>query len=61
MERHLADNDFLIAERYTIADIALYAYTHVAHEGGFDLSRYPNIQSWLARVARQHRHVPIDA
>ena len=61
MERHLADHEFLVAGRYTIADIALYAYTHVAEEGGFDLAPYPAIQSWLARVAAQPRHVPIDA
>lgn len=61
MERHLAGHDFLVAGRYTIADIALYAYTHVAGEGGFDLARYPSIQSWLTRVAAQPRHIPIDA
>jgi glutathione S-transferase len=61
MERHLAARDFLVGERYTVADIALYAYTHVAEEGGFDLSRYPNIAEWLARVARQPGHVPITA
>ena len=61
LERHLASHAFLVAERYTIADIALYAYTHVAHEGGFDLSAYPAIGSWLTRVAAQPRHVPIGA
>ena len=61
MERHLASSPFLVGEDYTIADIALYAYTHVAHEGGFDLRRYPAIGSWLARVAAQPRHVPITA
>lgn len=50
---------FLVGERYTIADIALYAYTHVAGEGGFDLSVYPAIAAWLERVASQPRHVPI--
>jgi len=59
MERHLSAKRFLVAERYTIADIALYAYTHVAHEGGFDLAGRPAIASWLARVAAQPRHVPI--
>ena len=44
---------------YTIADIALYAYTHVAHEGGFDLAPYPAVNAWLARVAGQPRHIPI--
>jgi glutathione S-transferase len=61
MERHLATSSFLVGERYTLADIALYAYTHVAHEGGFDLGRYPAIGLWLARVAAQPRHVPITA
>ena len=46
-------------DRYSIADIALYAYTHVAHEGGFDLGRFPSINAWLERVAAQPGHVPI--
>ena len=41
MERHLDGRDFLVGDRYSIADISLYAYTHVAHEGGFDLAPYP--------------------
>ena len=61
LERHLADRTFLVAERYTIADIALYAYTHVAGEAGFDLSRYPSVVAWLERTRRQPGHVPIDA
>ena len=61
MESHLAGHDYLAAERYTIADIALYAYTHVAHEGGFDLATYPAIRAWLGRVAAQPAHVTIDA
>jgi glutathione S-transferase len=61
MERHLDGRDFLVADRFTIADIALYAYTHVAHEGGFDLERYPAIRAWLERVASQPGHVDIDA
>jgi glutathione S-transferase len=61
MERHLADRTFLVAEQYTIADIALYAYTHVAHEAGFDMSRYDAIGRWLERVAEQPGHVPITA
>jgi glutathione S-transferase len=59
MERHLASSEFLVGDRYTIADIALYAYTHVAYEGGFDLSGYPAIGAWLERVAAQPGHVPI--
>src|SRR4051794_746948 len=61
MERHLADRQFFVAERYTIADIALYGYTHVAHEGGFDMSRYPAIGAWLQRVAAQPGHVTIES
>jgi glutathione S-transferase len=61
MDRHLAEGEFLVAERYTIADIALYAYTHVAEEGGFELSRFPDVRAWLARVAEQPGHVPITA
>src|SRR3954452_16940496 len=60
MEQHLASTDFLVGGRYTIADIALYGYTHVAHEGGFDLGRYPAIQAWLYRVAAQPGHVTMD-
>ncbi len=59
MEGHLARRSFFAAERYTIADIALYAYTHVAEEGGFELAPHPSIRAWLARVASQPGHVPI--
>lgn len=59
MERHLDGRSYFVGERYTIADIALYAYTHVADEGSFDLGRYPRIRGWLERVAAQPRHVPI--
>lgn len=61
MERHLAEREFLVAERYTIADIALYAYTHVAEEGDFDLSELPAVRAWLTRVAQQPGHVAITA
>jgi glutathione S-transferase len=61
MESHLVDHTFLVGERYTIADIALYAYTHVAPEGGFELEPYPAIGAWLRRVATQPGHVPITA
>ena len=61
MERRLADHPFLVADRYTIADIALYAYTHVAGEGEFDLAGYPGVRAWLARVAGQPRYLPITA
>lgn len=59
MEDHLGRHEYFVGHRYTIADIALYAYTHVAHEGGFDLGRYPAIQAWLARVAAQPGHIRI--
>jgi glutathione S-transferase len=61
MERHLGGREFLVGESPTLADIALYAYTHVAPEGGFDLSGYAAIGAWLERVAAMPRHVPIDA
>jgi glutathione S-transferase len=57
MEQHLGTHDFFAAGRYTIADIALYGYTHVAGEGGFDMSQYPATQAWCARVAGQPGHV----
>jgi glutathione S-transferase len=59
MEGHLAKHRFFVAERYTIADVALYAYTHVAEEGGFALAAYPAVRAWLARVAAEPGHVPI--
>jgi glutathione S-transferase len=61
MEVHLASRRFFVGERYTIADIALYAYTHVAHEGGHDLGPYSNVRAWLARVAAEPRHIGIYA
>ncbi len=61
LERQLATGPFLTGAQYTIADIALYAYTHVAHEAGFDLSAHPAVTDWLARVAAQPGHVPITA
>ena len=57
MEQQLQRTPYLVGEQYTLADIALYAYTHVAHEGGFDLSGYPAINAWLARIASHPRHV----
>jgi glutathione S-transferase len=63
MERHLATGEgpFIVNGAPTLADIALYAYTHVAHEGGFDLAPYPAIGAWLDRVASEPGHVPIEA
>jgi len=59
MERHLAGRTFFVGERYSIADIALYAYTHVADEGGFDLGAYTAVRAWLDRVRAQPRYIPI--
>ena len=59
MERHLKDRAFFVADRYSIADIALYAYTHVAEEGRFELSRFPAVTDWLGRVSAQPGHIPI--
>jgi len=61
MERGLDGRAYLVGEGLTLADIALYAYTHVAHEGGFVLERYPAIRRWLDRVAAEPGHVAIDA
>ena len=59
MEQRLKDHPFLVGDRYTIADIALYAYTHVADEGGFSLDSYPGICAWCDRVAAQPNHMLI--
>ena len=57
MEKRLAANEWLVGSAYSVADIALYAYTHVAGEGGFDLARYPGISAWIKRVAAQPGYV----
>ncbi|WP_135081399.1 glutathione S-transferase family protein [Terasakiella sp. SH-1] len=59
MEKHLSDQDFFVGNRYSIVDIALFAYTHVADEGGFDLSGYPKVQAWLDRIKAQPRWKPM--
>ncbi len=61
LERHLGDREYLVGPGLTVADIALYAYTHVAGEAGFDLGRLPAVGAWLRRVAAAPGHVPIDA
>ncbi len=61
MEGHLASRAFFVSERYSIADIALYAYTHAADEAGFDLGAYPAVGAWLERVSTQNGHIGIDA
>jgi glutathione S-transferase len=59
MEGHLKSREWFSDGRYSIVDIALYAYTHVAGEGGYDLTRYPAIRAWLGRVSAQPEHIPI--
>ena len=60
MEQQLGNNTFIAGSEYSIADIALYAYTHVAHEGGFDLNDYPATRAWLDRVRTIPGHVPME-
>lgn len=60
MEQQLEKTVFLTGEQFTIADISLYGYTHVAHEGGFDLGQYPAIQSWLDRVAGMEGYISME-
>lgn len=60
MEERLAKADFLVAERVTIADIALYAYSHVADEGGFDLSEFCSIKAWIERIESLPRYAPLS-
>jgi glutathione S-transferase len=59
MEQHLRRHAYFVGERYSVADIALYAYTHCAGEGGFNLAQYPGVSAWLERVRTQPRHVPM--
>ncbi|BAY88658.1 MULTISPECIES: glutathione S-transferase family protein [unclassified Tolypothrix] len=59
MENHLSDRSFFVGDRYTIADIALFAYTHVADEGGFDLTQFPAIQAWIELVKSQPGYITI--
>lgn len=61
MEGHLSSHSYFVGERYSIADISLYAYTHVADEGGFDLAPYPRVRAWLARVKSEPRHIELTA
>ena len=60
MENHLKHHRFFAANRYTVADIALYAYTHLAHHCDYDLATFPEIRAWLDRVAAQPHYVPMD-
>jgi glutathione S-transferase len=61
MDKHLGRRAYLVGDGLTLADLSLYAYTHVAHEGGFELEPYPAVRGWLDRVAGEPGHVPIDA
>lgn len=61
MARHLDDRDWMVGGAFGLADICLYAYTHVAGEGGFDLAGWPSIERWIARIAALPGHIPIDA
>jgi glutathione S-transferase len=61
MDEHLARHPYLVGARMSLADIALYAYSHVAEDGGFRLADYPNVQAWLGRVAATPGHITIDA
>jgi glutathione S-transferase len=60
MEQHLKARLFFVGGRYSIADIALFGYTHVAHEGGFDLAAYPAVRAWLDRVKAQPGYIEMD-
>lgn len=61
MNRHLADRAYFVGDTYSIADIALYAYTHVAHEGGFSLQQFGHVRAWIDRIAGQAGHVEMIA
>lgn len=61
METHLATHDWFAGSAYSIADIALYGYTHTAADGGFDLSEFPSVSAWLARVAAEPGHITLEA
>ena len=60
MEQHLQKAKYLVNEQYTIADISLYAYTHVAHEGGFSVAEYVAVSSWLERISGEPKHVKME-
>jgi len=61
LEQGLAGREYLVANGFSLADIGLYAYTHVAEEGGFPLERYPAIRAWCARIAARPGHLPITS
>ena len=61
LDEGLKGKPFLVGSKFSLADISLYAYTHVAGEGGFDLGKYPNVTAWMKRVAAQPSHAPITS
>jgi glutathione S-transferase len=61
LEEHLDGREWLVGDAFSIADVSLYGYTHVAEEGGFDLGQYPAVRAWLDRVATQPGHIPMEA
>jgi glutathione S-transferase len=60
MNKHLESHAFFVGDRFSIADIALYAYTHNAHEGNFDLARYPEVRHWITKVGQIPNHTPME-
>lgn len=60
MDKHLSEQDYFVGSDLTIADISLFAYTHVAHEGGFDLGLYPNIQDWISRIKAKPKFITME-
>ena len=60
MDKHLADRKWFVADQLTIADICLFAYTHVADEADFDLEAYPNLIAWMERIMTHPKHVALD-
>ncbi|HEX2353152.1 MAG TPA: glutathione S-transferase C-terminal domain-containing protein, partial [Xanthobacteraceae bacterium] len=60
MEHHLKHHRYFVADHYTVADIALYAYAHLAHACDYDLTSFPEIRGWLERIESQPGHVPMD-
>ena len=61
LDAHLDGREWLVGDAFTVADISVYAYTHLAEEGDFDLGEYPNVRAWIERVAAVPGHVPLDA
>lgn len=60
MEEQLQKTPYLVGDELTVADISLYGYTHVAHEGGFDLSEYPAIQQWIERIQSNPKYISME-